>query len=173
MYRNILLAVDGSPTSDVALHEAVKLVKEGSSLRVITVVDNPALTFPAPYGVSYDAGAVRDAMLEAGRGALKHAMDQLAALDVPAESHLVDLTDTLSNNIAAAILSEAKSWPADLIVLGSHGRRGLKRFVLGSVAEQVMRSASLPVLLVRPATTAGKNDPADIAREWPEEMMGG
>lgn len=173
MYRNILLAVDGSPTSDVALHEAVKLVKEGAHLRVITVVDNPTLTFPAPYGVSYDAGAVRDAMLEGGRGALKHAMDQLEALEVPAESRLIDLTDTLSNNVAGAILNEAREWPADLIVVGSHGRRGIKRFVLGSVAEQVMRAATLPVLLVRPASAAGKNDPAGICREWPDEMMGG
>jgi nucleotide-binding universal stress UspA family protein len=150
MYRNIMLTVDGSATSDAALDAAAKLVREGARLQAIPVVDNPALTFPPPYGVSYDVGAMRDAMIENGENTLRLALERLHTQGVDnAETHLVDLTSTISSNIASAILTEAKRFPADIIVIGSHGRRGLKRVVLGSVAEEVMRSSNIPILLVR------------------------
>lgn len=149
MYRKILLAVDGSPTSDIALAEAVKLVRDGATLHVVTVADNPSLVFAAPYGIPYDTGLVAKASLESAGAALKAAMDKLSQLGVQADSKLVDLTDTLSHNIAAGLLQEAAAWGADLIVIGSHGRRGMKRVLLGSVAEEVMRTAQQPVLLVK------------------------
>jgi nucleotide-binding universal stress UspA family protein len=149
MYRNILLTVDGSATSDAALHEAVKLVQEGSRLRVITVADNPTLTFPSVYVVAYDVGAMREAILEDRKAVLEQAMAHLRKQGIDAESLIVDLTNTVNSNIAGAILDEAKRWPADIIVMGSHGRRGIKRVVLGSVAEEIMRSSTLPVLLAR------------------------
>lgn len=52
-------------------------------------------------------------------------------------------------SIASNLLAEAEKWHADLIVMGTHGRRGLGRVVIGSVAESVLRAATLPVLLVR------------------------
>ncbi len=162
MYTRIMLAVDGSPTSDIALSEAMKLARAGASLRVVTVVDNPVLTFPAPYGLAYDTGIVARAMLENGKAVLKAAVDKLAAAGITADSTLIDLTATSSRNIAAALVQEAADWQAELIVIGSHGRRGVARVLLGSVAEEVMRTAHQPVLLVK-GPAAGK-DPAFA--EW-------
>lgn len=165
MYTRILLAVDGSPTSDIALNEAVKLAKEGTQLYLVTVVDNPMLTFPAPYGAAYDTGIVAQAMLESGKAVLKNASDKLAGLDIKADTKLVDLTSTNSRNIAAALLQEAANWQADLIVIGSHGRRGVARVLLGSVAEEVMRTAHQPVLLVKGPST-GKDQ---AFTEWQDK----
>ncbi len=65
---------------------------------------------------------------------------------------LLDITETGGGNIAGAVLEEAQSWPADLIVIGSHGRCGFRRFFLGSVAEELARSSHIPLLLVRGPT---------------------
>jgi nucleotide-binding universal stress UspA family protein len=65
---------------------------------------------------------------------------------VPHEQKLIE---TLGGRTADEIVREAKQWPADLIVLGTHGRRGLKRLAMGSDAEMVLRLAPVPVLMVR------------------------
>jgi nucleotide-binding universal stress UspA family protein len=59
------------------------------------------------------------------------------------------LLDDLVSRVSEVVVEQAKVWRADLIVLGTHGRRGVGRFLLGSDAEQVARTASVPVLLVR------------------------
>lgn len=152
MYRKILVAVDGSPTSDQALHEAIKLLRDESQLLVLTVVDNPLLNFAAPYGVNYDQEALRHALRTHGEVIVKQAGEQLALQGISAEVRLLDLHeqhDHHEHDIASAINIEAHRWGADLIVIGTHGRRGIKRLLLGSVAEQLVRQATLPVLLVR------------------------
>ncbi|MDQ8037051.1 MAG: universal stress protein [Pedobacter sp.] len=149
MYQRILFASDGSPASDNALKEAVKLAQAGAELRVLTVVPDPLAHFVSPYGMAYDAGPVRNAAIESGRAALEATVAKLSAQGVKATGELLDLTETASTNIAAALLEEAKSWPADLIVMGTHGRRGVRRFFLGSVAEELARCSPLPLLLVR------------------------
>ncbi len=149
MYKRILFASDGSPASDNALNEAVKLVRDGAELKVLTVVVDPVATFASPYGISYDAGLVRNAAIESGKAALERTVAQLTAEGVKTTGDLLDLTETVSGNIAAVILEEAKSWPADLIVVGTHGRRGVRRFFLGSVAEELARTSHVPLLLVR------------------------
>lgn len=149
MYQHILFASDGSPASESALNEAVKLARDGAELKVLTVVVDPMASFASPYGLGYDAGLVRNAALEGGREALEKTVAKLNAQGVKTTGDLLDLTETASNNIAAAVLAEAESWPADLIVLGTHGRRGFRRFLLGSVAEELVRSSHIPLLLVR------------------------
>lgn len=151
MYQHILLAVDGSPTSELALREAVRNAADGASVRVINVVENPLKSFSTVYGAADDVGMVATAVLESGRHVLSEARAALTrqvAPNVMVEAQLLDLTQ-LGGTIPEAIRHAASSWPADLIVIGSHGRSGVKRLLLGSVAEQVLRLACCPVLLVR------------------------
>lgn len=169
MYRKILLATDGSPTSKAALREAVKLAHDGANIRAVTVVLSPTVTFPSPYGMAYDVGLLRNAAIEGGRAALEATVQQLKEKGVEAEGSLIDLTETPSTDIAAALQEEAKDWGADLLVIGTHGRTGVKRFFLGSVAEQIIRSSCTPVLLVR---CKGEGDECKDFSEWDEKVMG-
>lgn len=146
MYRRILVPVDGSDTSKQGLQEAFKLVEpDRARLRVLNVVDENMI--PASNPVSFGGNAELVAALKAtGERALKDAAAAAARKHVHAEC-----TQRLSGDrrVSDVILAEAKSWRADVIVMGTHGRRGLNRLLLGSDAERVLREAPVPVLLVR------------------------
>ena len=147
MYKRILVPVDGSPTSRLGLHEAIGLAAEhDAQLRILNVVDEMILvptvdTFP-------NAGI--DEMIESlrtyGCKALDHAAMLAAKRGVNAEC--VQL-DSGARPVSDVILSDAMNSRTDLIVMGTHGRRGLNRLMLGSDAERVLREAPVPVLLVR------------------------
>lgn len=145
MYRNILVAIDGSPTSRRALDEALRMAPPEAALRVVCVVENPMWSVPLEQGVVYDVELVHQALVKAGQDILAGAAQQLAGRR--ADTRLLDLFER-DNSIPGAILAEAEAWPADVIVLGTHGRRGLRRLLMGSVAEAVLRDARRPVLLV-------------------------
>ena len=142
-YKRILVPVDGSATSNKGLDEAVKLARAGRSrIRVLHVVDDTlALSSPDGAGVNY----ALDALRQAGRQALAVAEGRLRRAKVGAESGLVD---NFAGRVAEAIVEQAKRWRADLIVMGTHGRRGFDRLLMGSNAELVARYSSVPVLLV-------------------------
>jgi nucleotide-binding universal stress UspA family protein len=146
MYQRILVPVDGSPTSRSGLNEALRLAKAtGARLRLLHVVDEMMFVTSIPEFTAYTADLAR-VLKEGGAEILKNALAQAQAAGVPAETQLVD---SGTGRVADVIVAEAKTWPADLIVIGTHGRRGLRRLTLGSDAEEVVRSASAPVLLVR------------------------
>jgi nucleotide-binding universal stress UspA family protein len=150
MYQRILVPIDGSSTAARGLVEATRLAKDqGATLRVIHVVNE--LTMMASYdGVIY-SGELIDALREGGRTILVKAAEQLKASGLQVETALLEAH---SGNAGDTIVKDAEQWHADIIVLGTHGRRGLGRLVMGSDAEQVVRQATVPVLLVRslPAT---------------------
>lgn len=108
--------------------------------------------FPLVQG--YDSGAVSgelwDILEDSGKKALKNAAALVAKHRIKAQSVMLK---NLGGRVADSIVDEARNWKADLIVMGTHGRRGVSHLVLGSDAEAVVRSAPVPVLLVRPATT--------------------
>lgn len=146
MYNHILVAIDGSDTSNRALREAMRLAKEqGSALRLVHVVDETLAysTVEAPYVPEY-----KKAMEEAGRKVIADgsAIAREAGIEFDAKPIVID---GLDQHIYNAIDDEAKRWPADLIVIGTHGRRGFRRLFLGSIAEGLTRIASKPVLLIR------------------------
>ena len=147
-YRKILVAVDGSTASAKGLREAIRLAKTDSArLFILHVVDEyPA--FAALDGMMAGApGAdLVPALREGGKRVLARAKTTAEKAGVPAKAVLREM---LSGPAAYPIVREAKKLGADLIVLGTHGRRGVRRLVLGSDAEQVVRTASVPVLLVR------------------------
>ena len=147
-YRKILVAVDGSTASAKGLREAIRLAKTDSArLFILHVVDEyPA--FAALDGMMAGApGAdLVPAMREGGKRVLAKAEGIARKQKVKAKAILREM---LSGPAAYPIVREAKKVGADLIVLGTHCRRGVRRLVLGSDAEQVVRTASVPVLLVR------------------------
>jgi nucleotide-binding universal stress UspA family protein len=144
-YKRILVAVDGSPTSNKGLREALRLAqREGARLFVLNVVnDYPALAVAAEAPVMID---LLPMLREGGKRILARA--QAAALKAKVKPVLLT-REIVGGPAADAIVREARKQRADLIVLGTHGRRGVRRLVLGSDAEQVVRTSRVPVLLVR------------------------
>ncbi len=150
MYQRILVPVDGSPTSQRGLEEALRLARlTGGRLRLIHVVDQLsfALAMDAYAG---DVGDWMEVLRKEGTHVLQNATAATLATGVQVESVL---RDNLSRSVQELITAEAAEWGADLMVLGTHGRRGVGRMVLGSSAEQVLRHAPVPVLLVRASDT--------------------
>jgi nucleotide-binding universal stress UspA family protein len=145
MYQRILVPIDGSATSERALQEAIKLVDGKAQLRLIYVIE---ATYPLD-SVAYaliDHAALQDATRKTGERALAQAAEKVQRSGMTAETALLDVP---AERVSAVIDSDALNWKADLIVIGTHGRSGLNRLLLGSVAEEVVRGTSLPVLLVR------------------------
>ena len=148
MYKRVLVAVDGSQTSAAALSEALALVRDrAGDLRIVHVIDSP-YTYPEVwYGqVQTDLEALRRAWRKAGETVLDEALALARAGGVPAESAVLE---SGGQRVAALVAEEAKRWGADLVVMGTHGRRGIEHLLLGSVAEGVARTAPTSVLLVR------------------------
>ncbi|CAG2160228.1 universal stress protein [Cupriavidus numazuensis] len=145
-YNKIVVAVDGSSTSTLALDEAVRVAGPGSAtVLALYVVDNATPLFDAGF---YDPSQIQKAFVESGQRALEEAASRLAAANVKHETRLVSEAP-VPGDIGASINEAARQWGADLLVIGTHGRRGVRRLVLGSVAEALIRQSTMPVLLVR------------------------
>lgn len=146
MYSKILVAVDESDTSRHALQQAIELARTlSSTLRMIHVVD--MIWLPIGPEVAIDTGALIAARRGAGEKVIAAARDAAKAAGYEAEDALIE-TDNPAQQVAEVISREASNWGADLVVLGTHGRRGFQHLMLGSVAEQVARRATAAVLLI-------------------------
>jgi nucleotide-binding universal stress UspA family protein len=145
MYEKILVPVDGSDTATRGLDEAIRLAKsQGATLRLLHVVnDLAALASP-------EAALYSDQLLERfrahGQAVLATAEARAREAGLKPETRCVEVA---GGPAGEAIVEEARRWPAQLIVVGTHGRRGLRRLVLGSDAEHIVRTSPVPVLLVR------------------------
>jgi nucleotide-binding universal stress UspA family protein len=150
MYKRILVPVDDSNTSNRGLKEAVQLAKQhAAKLRIVHVVDQSALALTPELGaVDFTAS-----LTEGARKTLKKATALAGRHGIKAETAM---PENLSGRVADVILNEARRWRADVIVMGTHGRRGISHMLLGSDAEGVVRSSPVPVLLVRGAKTSPK-----------------
>jgi nucleotide-binding universal stress UspA family protein len=150
MFRRILVPIDGSPTSNRSLEEAIALARDQSArLCLLHVVDELVVT-QGFEGVAYIPESYMDdfmdALREDGKKLLARAEARARRRRVKVETALLE---TVGHRVAELILKHAKKWRADVIVLGTHGRRGLSRLLMGSDAEMVVREAPVPVLLVR------------------------
>ena len=142
----ILLAVDGSRYADAAVQTlASKIRKEDAEVLVLQVVEPKMFSTP-PQIVSGYEPEVGETLKEQSQQA-QHTVDRAAAALKTAGFNAS--VRVLEAETRTGILDLASEWHADLIVLGSHGRKGLKRFMLGSVAESVSRGAYCSVLIVR------------------------
>lgn len=169
MYSRVLVAYDGTGCAELALREAIRMAEEGAHLIVLAVADSHALPVRVARGEGVDSGQAGFAAVERSRAVLELAGRQLASRNLKADTLLVDLTESAEHNIARTILDEARSARVDLIVMGTHGRHGFKRFLLGSVAERVVRESCCPVLLVRgdSPSAIGCVTPSEIYGQWP------
>lgn len=146
MYARLLVPIDGSATGRLAINEAAELAGLcGATVVLVHVIEEAEHSngFERP---SVYINEVRPLFFANGQKILDHAKDELAALGVPAETVLLESKGVRVSELIAlqATLSEA-----DIVILGTHGRRGVNRFLLGSDAEQVARIATVPVMLVR------------------------
>lgn len=147
MFKKILVPVDGSDTSQAGLKTAMGMARDsGGMLFILHVVDEHVLLQTADYmGGSYYEETI-GSLKEAGRRVLAKACAKVEKAGVPYKAISVE---TVEGGVAAVILAQARKAKADVIVMGTHGRRGLSRMVMGSDAEGVVRESTVPVLLVR------------------------
>jgi nucleotide-binding universal stress UspA family protein len=145
VYSRILAPVDGSEASVAGIRHAVLLAKDQkAALRFLHVVHDYVVA-DGRHGLARSNELLRD-LREHGRQVLKDAVAEARSQGVESDSESIE---SPMGPVGAAVSEYAQSWPADLIVIGTHGRRGIRRLVMGSDAEYVVRTASAPVLLVR------------------------
>ena len=147
MYRRILVPVDGSDASMLGVTQAVGLARDQKAqLRILNVIDDlimaPVMMEPMGTDIAY----ILDAVRAEGKKALKQAAAVAARSGTHAETAQLE---SRGNPVSDVILADAKRSKCDLIVMGTHGRRGLNRLLLGSDAERVLRESPVPVLLTR------------------------
>ncbi len=151
-YKRILVPVDGSPPSMKGMLEAIRIAKSSRGARVMllhVVEEFAALSSPE---IGVDIGPVLDAMRAGGRKTLARIERRAREAGARAETRLAE---NFGARVADTIVDQAKRWRADLIVMGTHGRRGVQRALVGSDAELVVRYSAVPVLLV-PARGRGR-----------------
>ena len=145
MYKRILVPLDGSPASNLGLEEAINLAKDqNAALRLLHVLNEWLIVSPDSVGTN--PADIQQELRAAGDSLLNEADARARAAGVTATSALIE---QMGSPVGAAILKHAEEWPADLIVCGTHGRRGVRRLVLGSDAEYIVRHTRIPVLLRR------------------------
>ncbi len=141
MYKRILVAVDGSSTSNRGLLVALQLAREtNASVRLVHVADELANLAHLE-----SDSRLRERVREQGMDILARALAIADSAEVPAETRLLESRD---RRLGEVIADAAGEWNADLVVLGTHGRHGVQRALLGSGAEQILRASPVPVLLV-------------------------
>lgn len=157
MYQRILVPIDGSSTSQRGLEEAIRLAKlTQGRLRLLHVLDELSFALAMDAYSGY-AGDWLGVLRQEGTRLLEQAKATAAAAGVEAD---VLLCDNFKGSVHQQVNAEAGNWPADLIVLGTHGRRGIGRAVMGSSAEHILRYAPVPVLLVRAPESEPKAEAA-------------
>jgi nucleotide-binding universal stress UspA family protein len=146
MYDRILVPVDGSATSNKGVSEAIAVARlTGGRIKLLHVYEAPILGFGSEAALMRGED-IHDAARTAGRHVLANAAASVKAAGVEVDEVLLDCED---KRLCDHVVQTARAWHASLIVMGSHGRRGLQRLLLGSDAEQILRTAPVPVLLVR------------------------
>ena len=163
MFKNILVAIDGSSTSQRGLKVATELAADQqATLHVVHVVDEMVVfRLDGPHVPAAYVDSMVGALRETGEAILSKASAFASERGLQARTGLVK---SKGAGVAAKLLREATKRKADLIVLGTHGRRGLRRLLLGSDAEMVLREARVPVLLVRAPERAAAKRAADVPK---------
>jgi nucleotide-binding universal stress UspA family protein len=148
MYQRILMPTDGSSASQDAIQHGLALAKLANArVTFLFALENPYTTTWAEVGFQDTASIDRlsSDLRALGNKALEEALKLAQAQGIQSETLLIE-----NARPADAILSAAKTH--DLVVIGTHGRGGLERMLLGSVAERVVRGARTPVLVIHPET---------------------
>jgi nucleotide-binding universal stress UspA family protein len=163
IYRRILLPVDGSPASDRGAIEAVHLARDQAAALLILYVIDRLPFFAGDNDLSHSKNLM-DIFCEAGEEIVCDIRTRAHAENIEAQTRVIE---AVSTRVADTILEQALEWRADLIVMGTHGRRGITRLYLGSDAELVVRNSPVPVLLVR--AEAAECEMPSVWRHGPTE----
>lgn len=145
LYGRILVPLDSTGTAQRGFQEALALAERLGSTLVLLHVIEPIMVMP-DMGALDTWQALRDGQLQQGRQLLSDAQRVATEKGVPAETVL---DEGGARRVAEAIVAHVDSAGCTLIVMGTHGRRGMRRMLLGSDAELVLRLSSVPVLLAR------------------------
>jgi nucleotide-binding universal stress UspA family protein len=145
VYKQILVATDGSDTSSAAVAQSTELARAlQARLRIFHAITT------TPWAIDDVDGRLLQQLIDQLRGTgesiVHEAVRAARAQGVETDSRLIE---ALGEEAGRCIVQEAAGWPADLIVCGTHGRRGIRRLLMGSDAEYVVRHSEIPVLLVR------------------------
>jgi len=144
MYKKILVAIDGSHCGDLGLEEAIGLAHAcGAELDIVHVIDG-----------GYEEEEVRAGLVREGHKLLAQAQAKAEARHVRSQVILVDEIMALGD-VGKQVRQAVESSRAELVVAGTHGRSGIGRLLMGSVAESLVRHCTVPVLLVRAPGNAG------------------
>jgi len=151
MYQKLLVPLDGSELAECTLSHVKNLVKDGSvgevTLLNVIKVDIPWELATSEYteGINFDLNEIRKPLFAKSRDYLANKKSQLVSGGIEVK------TETLEGNRPADTITEyAKEKDMDLIIIGTHGRTGLKKLMMGSVAFSVLHQSHVPVLLIRP-----------------------
>ena len=144
MYKRIVVAVDGSEISERAIEAALPLCREmGAVMQPLYVINQSPIEYEIP---AYDPTILRNAIREEGRSVTVRAVEKMRQFGVLGSARIVDATGF--EDVAQVIVASAVEFDADLLIMGTHGRRGFRRLMLGSVAEHALRLSRIPILLV-------------------------
>ena len=149
MFNNILVPLDGSKLAEQALLHATALAKQFQSHLTLVRVSNSAELQVAEAFAGLADSASLILQLRARHDYEAEAYLEKLCNKLKADGVVADAIVPVTIDVASAILQTAESCNADIIVMSTHGRSGVTRWVLGSVAERVLRSASMPILLYR------------------------
>jgi nucleotide-binding universal stress UspA family protein len=145
MYRHILVAVDGSKIAYQALEHAIRLAKlTHAKIFAIYVVDYPSTFYESEI---FSMELFHTEIVNEAKTVLDKVKSHLERSGIPSEVRIID-SGSVGKSIAAEIEDTVRALKIDLVVMGTHGRRGFQRLMLGSVAEAFIRRASVPVLLI-------------------------
>lgn len=145
MYGRIVVPLDGSELAEAALAHAAHLARlTGGELHLLRIVDVTRLERYGPYGLALEYASQEQVMTTEAAAAQEY----LTGVSERLRQQGLRVTDEIRSGVVSRELITATG-PGDLIVMASHGRAGVKRWFLGSVAEDVVRHASVPVMLIR------------------------
>jgi len=148
MYQKIFVAIDDSSTSQKALMEAIDLAKSAHAALCVAHAADESLLAQHGMGLgSYiDVDRTKQAIRDSSQALLDDAAKKAAAAGVTVETRLLEASN---QRVAEQIAAGAEAFGADLIVIGTHGRRGFARLLVGSVAENLVRIAHCSLMMVR------------------------
>lgn len=157
MYKKILVAIDGSDTGNIAFESALRLAQGmGAQVFALYVIEYPRFYMA---DASYDFTPIYEALVAEGERITRDANERLKEKGISGEAGVADNFLT-GKATAEQIQHAADTFHADLVVLGTHGRSGFKRMMLGSVAEAFVRISTRPVLLVPQKAGSLPSEPA-------------
>jgi nucleotide-binding universal stress UspA family protein len=148
MYQRIFVAIDNSSTAQKALDAAIELaVKLDAGICIGTALDvAPVAQHGMGLGTYIDLDKIKQDMRDTGNALLDKAADQAKAAGCDPYRILLESDQ---KRLSDMLIEAAAQWNADLIVMGTHGRRGFERMLVGSVAEHMVRAATTALLLIR------------------------